>query len=289
MTRRDEILAACNKVVAMPTCVRKAGALMEDQEVDFRHLERIIEHDPGLTANLLKVVNASTLTGGEPVLTARRAMAALHSPDVLRFFVSTGVAPYYVNVIAGYDQAPSMFLQHSTTVAIASRELARALGLDAPEHVYTAGLLSGIGKLLLGAFVQVDLREILRMVFDEGLPFDRAEEAVLGISHAEVGGLLLSRWGLPEPITRVVRHHLRPDAFEGEDLVLDLVHVGNVLAKMIGVGLGADGLNYEVSNNVVKRLGITSAVLDTASANVVVELNSLWDLFLECAGDSCNL
>lgn len=289
MSRREEILAACDRVVAMPTCVRKAGALMEDQDADFRHLARIIEHDPGLTANLLKVANASAPAGEKPVLTARRAMAALRSPDVLRFFVSTGVAPYYVHVIAGYDQAPSMFLQHSTAVAIASRELASALGIDAPEHVYTAGLLSGIGKLLLGAFVQVDLREILRRVFDEGEPFDRAEAAVLGISHAELGGILLARWGLPAPVTDVVRHHLRPDAFEGWDVVLDLVHVGNVLAKMIGVGLGADGLNYEVSNNVVKRLGITSAVLDTVSANVVVEINSLWDLFLECAGDSCNL
>ena len=182
-----------------------------------------------------------------------------------------------------------MFLQHSTTVAVASVELAHALGVDAPKHTFTAGLLSGVGKLLLGSFVEVDLRTLLRLVFDEHLSFDRAEEAVLGINHAELGGRLLHKWGLPPSITDVVRHHLRPDEYDGRDVVLDLVHVGNVLAKMIGVGLGADGLNYEVSNNVVTRLGITSAALDRASANVVIEMNSLWDLFLECADDSCAL
>lgn len=288
MRRRDEILRVCEKVVAMPTCVRKAGALLDATDADFDRLSRIIEHDPGLTANLLKVVNASD-TDDEPALTARSALQSLNSPEVLRFFISTGVAPYYVHVIAGYDQAPSQFLQHSTTVAIASRELASALKLDAPEYVYTAGLLSGIGKLLLGAFVQVDLRDILHMVFDEGMAFDQAEDLVLGINHAELGGIQLTRWGLPSPITEVVRHHLRPDEFEGENLALDLVHVGNVLAKMIGVGLGADGLNYEVSNAVVERLGITSSILDRVSANVVVELQSLWDLFLECADDYCCL
>jgi HD-like signal output (HDOD) protein len=289
MSRRDEILAACEKVVAMPTCVRKAGALLDSPETDFSRLARIIEHDPGLTANLLKVVGASDMLASESVLTVRAALDALRSPEVLRFFISTGVAPYYVHVIAGYDQAPSQFLQHSTTVAIASRELAKGLDIDAPEHVYTAGLLSGIGKLLLGAYVQVDLREILRLVFDEGLAFDRAEERMLGINHAELGGIVLENWGLPEPLTRVVCHHLRPDGYDGRDVALDLVHVGNVLAKMIGVGLGADGLNYEVSSRVVERLGVTSAVLDRVSAEVVVELQSLWDLFLECADDYCNL
>lgn len=288
MSRRDEILAACEKVVAMPTCVHKAVSLLDGAEMDFARLARIIEYDPGLTANLLKVVNASTLTDG-PMLTVRSALNALRSSEVLRFFISTGVAPYYVHVIAGYDQAPSQFLQHSTTVAIASRELARILMVDAPGYVYTAGLLSGIGKLLLGAYVQVDLREILRLVFDEGMAFDGAEEAVLGITHAELGSIVLERWGLPEPLTRVVRHHLRPDGYDGRDAVLDLVHVGNVLAKMIGLGLGADGLNYEVSSRVVEQLGITSQILDTVAANVVVELRSLWDLFLECADDFCNL
>ncbi|WP_207260810.1 HDOD domain-containing protein [Desulfovibrio sp. Huiquan2017] len=288
MSRRDEILAACEKVVAMPTCVHKAASLLDGAEMDFARLARIIEYDPGLTANLLKVVNASSLTDG-PMLTVRSALNALQSSEVLRFFISTGVAPYYVHVIAGYDQAPSQFLQHSTTVAIASRELARILMVDVPGYVYTAGLLSGIGKLLLGAYVQVDLREILRLVFDEGMAFDGAEEAVLGITHAELGSIVLERWGLPEPLTRVVRHHLRPDGYDGRDAVLDLVHVGNVLAKMIGLGLGADGLNYEVSSRVVEQLGITSQILDTVAANVVVELRSLWDLFLECADDFCNL
>jgi HD-like signal output (HDOD) protein len=289
MNRRDEILLGCEKVVAMPTCVRKAGALLSGSEADMARLSRIIEHDPGLTANLLKVVNASDLASGKPVLTAREALDVLDSPEVLRFFISTGVAPYYVHVIAGYDQAPSQFLQHSTTVAIASRELASALDVDAPGYVYTAGLLSGIGKLLLGAYVQVDLREILHLVFDDKMPFDRAEDRMLGINHAELGGIVLERWGLPEALTRVVCHHLRPDEFNGRDVVLDLVHVGNVLAKMIGVGLGADGLNYEVSSSVVERLGVTSEVLDMVSAEVVIELQSLWDLFLECSDDFCNV
>jgi len=285
MSQREAILAACENVVALPTCVRKAGALLDDPNADIPRLGRLIEHDPGLTANLLKVVNSSAIAQNAPMVTAKDALAWLQSPEIFRFVISTGVAPTYLNEVEGYDQAPSMFLQHSTTVGLASVELARALGLEPPKHTFTAGLLSGVGKLLLGTHVKVDMREILYLVFDKNMPFDRAEEAAFGINHAELGGLLLARWGLPSTLTDVVKYHLRPDEFDGEDLALDLVHVGNVLAKTIGVGLGADGLNYEVSNDVVARLGITAAVLDRASVNVVVELQSLWDLFIECVGE----
>jgi HD-like signal output (HDOD) protein len=287
MTRRQEILDTVSQVVAIPSCAGKAAALLGDPEADLAELAAIIEHDPGLTANLLKIVNASFFGGGKPMRTAGEAIRRLGTLQVLQFIISTGVAPSFVRRIEGYDLAPSMHLQHSVTVAMAARELGRVLGLDAPDHTFTAGLLSGVGKVLLGAYVQVDAKPILNLALEQGLSFDRAEDAVLGINHAELGGILLDSWGLPPEITRVVRHHLRPDEAPEDDVVLDLVHIGNALAKMIGVGLGVDGLNYVPSAGVIQRLGLSAEIVDRVSANVVDELRSVWHLFVECAEDAC--
>jgi len=262
-------------------------ALLGDPNANIKELARVIEHDPGLTANLLKVVNASFFSGNRPMRTAHEAITRLGTTQVLQFVISTGVAPSYVHTIEGYDLAPNMHLQHSVTVAIAAQELGEVLELNAPDYTFTAGLLSGIGKILMGAYVQINVHPILEFANQEGMTFDEAEDKVLGINHAEVGGILLESWGLPAEITDVVRHHLRPDTFNGESLVLDLVHIGNVLAKMIGVGLGVDGLNYTISNHVAQRLELTPNTLDTVSANVVDRLGEVYDLFLECAENSC--
>ncbi|MDC0335790.1 HDOD domain-containing protein [Pseudodesulfovibrio sp.] len=287
MIRCEEILGRISAVVAIPSCTPKAIALLNDPDVSLDELARVIEHDPGLTANLLKIVNASFLSAGKPMLTVRDAIGNLGTVQVLQFVISTGVAPSYVRTIEGYDLAPSMHLQHSVAVALAAQELGRVLDLGAPDHVFTAGLLAGIGKNLLGAYVQINARPILDLAIKDGLTFYQAEEEVLGINHAEVGGLLLDSWGLPQEIVNVVRYHLNPDRFQGEDLVLDLVHIGNVLAKMIGVGLGVDGLNYTTSQAVVERLGLTPDILDKVSANVVGELREVWDLFIECSDETC--
>ncbi|MUM77515.1 HDOD domain-containing protein [Pseudodesulfovibrio sp. F-1] len=289
MIRRQEILETVSRVVAIPSCAGKAAALLGDPAAEMSELARIIEHDPGLTANLLKIVNASFFGGGKPMRTAGEAISRLGTLEVLQFILSTGVAPSFVHRIDGYDLAPSMHLQHSVTVAMAARELGKALGLDAPDHTFTAGLLSGVGKILLGVYVQVNAKAILDLAMEEGLSFDQAEDAVLGINHAEVGGILLESWGLPPEITGPVRHHLRPDKAPEIDTVLDLVHIGNALAKMIGVGLGVDGLNYVPSVAVIQRLGLTAEIVDRVCANVVEELRSVRHLFVQCAEDACPL
>lgn len=287
MSRRQEILSTVSDVVVIPSCSHKAPAMLDDPDADLNALARIIEHDPGLTANLLKVVNASFFNESAPLLTARDAIERLGTTQVLQFVISTGVAPSFVRTIEGYDLAPNRHLQHSVTVGLAARELGRVLGLDVPAHTFTAGLLSGVGKTLLGAYVQVSAQPIMELAFNEGLSFDQAEDTVLGINHAELGGILLQSWGLPRQLVQVVRHHLRPDDFDGRDVALDLVHIGNVLAKMIGVGLGLDGLNYVPSRTVVDRLALTPEILDAVSANVVMELGNVQDLFLECVEEYC--
>ena len=282
MMKRDEILSALNDIVAIPTCAHKAQAMLDNPNADLGELSRIIEHDPGLTINLLKISNASFYGSREAIRTTEAAIMNIGDLQMLQFVISTGVAPCFVDTFEGYDLSPSMLLQHSVSVAMAARDFGRTLGVDMPDHVFTAGLLSGVGKTVLGAYTDVNGREISEFALKKGLSFDQAEDQLLGINHAEIGARLLTNWGLPKDLINVVRHHIDPDGSEEDSIVLDLVHLGHVLAKMIGVGLGVDGLNYTVCQSVIDRLRITPDVVDVVSANVVVELGSVWDLFIAC-------
>lgn len=282
MTIRDAILDKLSRVVAIPSCAHKAAALLDDPDADFEELARLIKFDPGLTANLLKVVNASFFSSQRPILTATDAISKLGDTQMLQFVISTGVAPTFVQKVEGYDLSPHEHLQHSVTVAMLSQELGNVLGVDYPEYTFTAGLLAGIGKIVLGHYVAVNVQPMLDLAIKEGLSFDQAEDEVLGINHAEVAGILLESWKLPKPLVDVVRYHLRPDEFQGRDIALDLVHFGNVMAKMAGVGLGVDGLNYIPSQQVAERLGLGPEHLDLTSANVVSNMHCVSDIYMEC-------
>lgn len=279
MSRRDEILASVKSVDAMPSAIQQALGLLRDPDADMDELARIIEYDPGLTANILRLVNSSYFGGMRSITSVSEAVLRLGSSQVFQLLIAAGVAPRMRKEIKGYGLPPGMLLENSVVTAVAAESTARQLGFTAPEHTFTSGLLSSVGKIILGTFLKVDAGPILELAEAENLTFERAEDAVLGVSHDEVGAVLLEHWGLPEPIIYVVRWRLKPDEAPQEDLALDLVHVGSALASMTGLGLGLDGLNYRPSRAVAQRLKLDRPALELALARLMNDLGEVRELF----------
>jgi putative nucleotidyltransferase with HDIG domain len=157
--------------------------------------------------------------------------------------------------IPGYDLSPGELWRHSVAVSVAAEGLVRELGLAASEEVFTAALLHDVGKLVLGQFVEEDYARLERAL-EQGIPFEAAERIVFDTDHAEIGAAVLAKWSFPEGIVSAVRFHHEPEKAAGEELMIDVVHVANVLCLMIGIGVGREGLHYAPSNAVAGRLGL---------------------------------
>ncbi|MGE4553801.1 MAG: HDOD domain-containing protein, partial [Desulfovibrionaceae bacterium] len=275
MSRRAEILAAVKQVDRLPTAIQKALKVLRDPRSDMQALAKVLQLDPGITANLLKVANSPYFGSVREITSVRDALVRLGSQRVFQLVLTSGVAPRLSTEVKGYGLDPGQLLEHSITVALAAEQLARELHITPPDYTFTAGLLSDVGKTVLGTFVGVDAGPILELARQQGLTFEAAEQRVLGIDHAEVGAALLQFWELPEPIVNVVRHRLHPENAPSRDVALDLVHVADVLAKCTGVGLGIDGMNYRPSEAVAERLGLTPEVLDRCTAQIMAHVAEL--------------
>jgi putative nucleotidyltransferase with HDIG domain len=179
--------------------------------------------------------------------------------------------------VRGYDLPGGKLLSHSLAVAVGAEELARMLGHEVPSHVFTAGLLHDIGKIVLGTFLEVDAGPVLERANSQQLPFDVAEREVLGIDHAEVGGILLDRWNFPVQLVASVRCHHRPEDLSPPDFVADCVHVSNMVSIECGLGAGIDGLHYTPSGTVLRRLGITGEMIEKLTCTMLTELNGVQD------------
>ena len=110
------------------------------------------------------------------------------------------VAPLVRKPVKGYDMESGGLWHHSIATAICADKLAQILKLDDVEEIFTAGLLHDMGKVLLGTFVEIDDEPIKDLVNNGNLSFNEAEQAVLGIDHAEAAAELLQSWNLPEKV-----------------------------------------------------------------------------------------
>jgi putative nucleotidyltransferase with HDIG domain len=167
------------------------------------------------------------------------------------------------SAFAGYSLDRGELWKHSQGVAATSRYLAEKLKAGDPEEAYIGGLMHDIGKIVLNDYVRFGYSIILRLVEEDGVPFCEAERQVLGFDHAQVGGLVMEQWNLPEAYSYITTYHHSPWNLPGAmnefQKTLDVVHVSNAMCIMLGVGMGADGMQYNISTESLERLGIADS------------------------------
>lgn len=276
---REIILAKIPTVKALPPAARESIQLLQNEFVSMQELKHVLERDPGLAANLLRIANSAAYIGREPSHTLRDALVRLGVRKAIQLVTTDAIGSTINQQIDGYHLPPGKLWEHSVAVAVATEELARALKLNLEPYALTAALLIDIGKIVLGSFVEVDSEPILRRAYDEGMPFDEAERSVLGIDHAEVGAILLKEWKVPDSIVDVVRFHHTPECFQEHNQALDVVHTADLLVSEGGFGAGADGLHYLPNASSVSRLRVNVHILEDVLCRVHGELAVLNELF----------
>jgi putative nucleotidyltransferase with HDIG domain len=155
-----------------------------------------------------------------------------------------------------YDLSEHELWRHAAAAQLAVRALAAERPqARIPAVAETAALLHDIGKLIVSRFLHADVRELVAHAKGHGITFVEAERQLLGTDHAAVGAAMAEAWNFPPEIIDAIRRHHSPP-FTDATVVLDAVTLANAVAKTIGAGLGAEGLNLTLDNASYHRLGI---------------------------------
>ncbi|WP_028573085.1 HDOD domain-containing protein [Desulfonatronum lacustre] len=282
MIKRKIILSQITRVPVLSSAVQEGMRLLRDPQVDMGNLAKVLQHDPGITANILRLANTPYFGSMSRVNNLRDAVVRLGAKRVSQLLLTVAVTPRISGELEGYDQAPCTLLEQSLAIAVASELTAAELGIDAPSHTFTAGLLANIGKIVLSQFLDNEYEQVNALVERENVSFEEAERRVLGADHAEIGAELLASWNLPEEIVRVVRHFRNPESCAERDVALDLVHIGSAAAAMTGIGQGLDGMQYPVSEAVVERLGLTEEQVQEVMVKLLEHVAKLKEVLPKC-------
>jgi len=276
-TKRSDVIARLNAFPTMPGAAVKIFKLLEDSDTSASQIEELLRYEPGLTANILKLTNSAYFGLPCKVGSVRQAVVLLGWKRVVQLVMVSSVGAMMDKSVPGYDLPPGELWRHSIAVSVTAEELAKELKLPAVEEIFTAALLHDLGKLVLGSFVNEDLKKIENIASKE-ISFEVAERMVLGIDHAEIGSQILKKWSFPPELVRAIRWHHAPDSADETSTVGDIVHVANVLCLMIGIGVGREGLQYEPSPSATERLGLKTAHLEAVASRTLRWINELSDV-----------
>ncbi|PKN25109.1 MAG: chemotaxis protein, partial [Deltaproteobacteria bacterium HGW-Deltaproteobacteria-21] len=178
----------------------------------------------------------------------------------------------------GYDLEEGDLWKYSVSSALISRELAEKRKMDNSHLVFTAALLKDIGKVVLSQYVADSFEKINLLVTQYGYSFMEAEKAVIGIDHAELGGLVAEKWGYSPKMVEIIRSHHLTDESTEFDLETSIVYLADTLCMMIGVGVGSDGLAYRFRKDVIDKLGFSDRDFQEVMAGFGEKLRKVEEL-----------
>ena len=189
----------------LPIVVARMLALRIDDEDYFEKVLTLAEEDPTFALRLIRLSNSPVMAPTVPVTTLRMAIARVGASHIAGLITSLAV----IRVFVPRSQDERDLWVHAIQVAVGARELARELmlpGTDA-EEMYLYGLLHDIGRFVMFDLVPDALRKVADYGWKSPEELVAAELKICGVDHAELGGRVCERWGLPRPVVEAVREH----------------------------------------------------------------------------------
>lgn len=278
-TAVDLIVQKISALPRLPLTSMRLMQLLSNPDTSVRDVVEVIRFDPAVTAELLKICNSASLGLMHKIESVTDAARLLGTNRIFQLVMAAHTRTLLGNSQNGYGIPTGALWKHSVAVALTSERLARNLARDQVGQAFTAGLLHDIGKIVLNTAVASDYAKIVALVKQGGVSFCEAEKSVLGFTHAEIGARVGERWDLPERIVRAIRYHHEPEFCEPHDLIVDLIHIADVVCLQVGIGGGDDAMYYRIDGSAMERQGLKLSVLEAIGAEVVVELKSIEKAF----------
>jgi putative nucleotidyltransferase with HDIG domain len=275
----DRILKSINTIPAFPATGNKVAQLLTKPDYSVNEVANVIKYDPSITANILKMANSAYFGPRHIISNINDAVVYLGQQNLLRAIQTAGISKYYKKGATGYFDNVTDLWEHSVAVALMSQIISKKITGKEDTTLYTAALLHDVGKIIMGEFVRDSLAKISGLVSTQNISFLEAEEIVLGINHADLGGKIAAYWKFPAEIIDAISFHHRPDLLEKEEKIMPwIVYIADQACIMLGFGGGVDGLSYHAVGQVLKKFNLRMKDLEMSMVLLSDDLNHAKEL-----------
>jgi putative nucleotidyltransferase with HDIG domain len=256
------VLKGVDGLKPLPTTVTRALKLMEEPDTSIRQIVAVIAVDQALSARLLKFANSAYYGFPHQVTTLHEAVTRLGLRRTKNLLFTLSYSSLLGRRVASYNLGNGELWRHSIAVAMASQRLAERVAYAAPDEAYMGGLLHDIGKLMLDQYFKVNWDHLLGLGQTYQLTLIEAEKRLLGLDHAEVGAELARKWELPACLVEAIAYHHFPGAAVTSPKLAAIVHLADVIALRLGIGLPHPDFLHQPHLEALEILSLTIEELE---------------------------
>lgn len=215
----------------LPTVASRVMELTADPESSIQDLMKVVEADQSLTVMILKMANSAFLGLSRSVDSLKQALTILGFTEIRNMVLARAVFGSFKHVGKGNKFEMQHFWLHSFLCGLGARIIGAELKWTGHDF-FVAGLIHDIGKLVMHMTFPTEFSRTIEIAGPEKQMAFRAEESIFGVTHDEVGMMLLKRWMFPKSLIAAVGYHHRPREAKEDTRFSLVIHAADLLAHL---------------------------------------------------------
>ena len=225
----ERIESKINKLPLVDTEVVDIITLLNSPASNFDHI--VEKLSPSLAARFLNIAN-SAYYGGREVRSINYAVKLLGYGKMKDILITSILMDHFTRRLKQFDF--DKFLKQAQVCAAVAKVLGEILNFNQLDDLFTVATLQNIGKLVIAVYFKAEYEQIVTLKKSQDLPSCEAEKKFLGMSHAEIGAVVLERFNVPKEICDAVRFHDRRDTVVPQNNDNYLQHIAREATTIVG-------------------------------------------------------
>ena len=217
----------------LPQVAWQTMRLLEDPDSTARQLEKMVSRDQAIAGRVLRLANSAYYG------LSKRISSLPHAIVILGFTTiqSLVLAAAYQSLHRAERVEEKLLWEHALAVSLVSRMLAVELDYRGDlEQASTAGLMHDIGKVIMNQHLGKKYLEVFDAVKAGTGTFLEAEADRIGLTHTDVGGMVVHKWSFSPALVEAVFLHHNPRSAQEDEVLCAIVSLANSVCVKLGVG-----------------------------------------------------
>ncbi|RPJ62473.1 MAG: HDOD domain-containing protein [Acidobacteria bacterium] len=276
----ERVLGGIRQLEPLPALAQALlASLHRGGETPTAEITRLLRQDGAVASRIVAVLNSPLYAGRYPMETAEEAVLRFGVAPILDVLLTDNFRRSRLDAPLYGLKGDEVWL-HGTIGSLAVIEVIRENPRkEIPRIASVAALIHDIGKMLMVKYFDARSEELDILCQRQDITFAEAERRKFGCNHAEVGAAMATYWGFPESVSEAIgNHHEAP--LPDPNAMTDAVALANLVAKTIGIGLGREGMNFQIDSGCYTRLGLDFNAFCRVCARTALSLGALKQAYL---------
>lgn len=231
----------------LPTIFTEFSKLANSPYVSNKKIADLIKKDQSMVVKILRLSNSAIYGKRQEIKNLTNAITYLGLETLKNLILQIALVRMFNfqdNKIPDFN--PASFWEHSIATAYFATIIQDRLKLPPNENYYIGGLLHDIGKVLIYQFYPSKFEEMVLLQIEDEMPDYESEKEVLGVDHAEIGGVLAEKWKFDKDIINTIHYHHSMLPSRANTLTA-VVSISNLFAKKAGLCFAWDDKSFDIN------------------------------------------